>query len=156
MNNINKFLKINILESFILQNNFTLYHFLNSKKIREVLINKILSKNISYKSYKILNIIHIQNSFIVEIELNIYTTSIIRFESIQNILIFCLYLNKNKEKYFENINININLYFLDNYFYLIIENQDIYNIFFSDFEFIKYTPLIHSKITENGLKLSSQ
>lgn len=155
MNIINKFLKINILENFILQNNFTLYHFLNSKQIRETLINKILSQNISYKSFKILNIIHIHETFIIEIELNIYTTSIIRFESIQNILIFCLYLNKNKEKYFENNSTNINLYFLDNYFYLIIENQDIYNINFSDFEFIKYSPLIHSKIIENGFKLSS-
>lgn len=157
MNIITNYFKLNICVDFLENNNITIQDFLKDKTLRKQIISALLNENFTYKDYTILNIILFQNSFIVELEINQFNTSIIRFSSLKDALSFCLYIHKNEENNnknnTENIN-NLSLYFLNNFYYLIIENQNTYNIKYSDFEFIKYSPLIHSKILESGFKLS--
>lgn len=157
MDIITNYFKLNICVDFLENNNITIQDFLKDKTLREEIVSTLLNENFTYKDYTILNIILIQNSFIVELEINQFNTSIIRFSSLKEALSFCLYIHKSKETNAENNTKNINnlsLYLLNNFYYLIIENQNTYNIKYSDFEFMKYSPLIHSKILESGFKLS--
>lgn len=157
MNVITNYFKLNICVDFLENNNITIHNFFKDNSLREQIISTLLNEYFTYKDYTILNIIFIQNSFVVELEINQFNISIIRFSSLKDALSFCLYIDKNKElnnqNKTENID-NLSLYFLNNFYYLIIENQNTYNIKYSDFEFIKYSPLIHSKILESGFKLS--
>lgn len=157
MDIITNYFKLNICVDLLENNNITIQDFLKDKTLRKQIISALLNENFTYKDYTILNIILIQNSFIVELEINQFNTSIIRFSSLKEALSFCLYIHKSKENNEKNNTKNINnlsLYLLNNFYYLIIENQNTYNIKYSDFEFMKYSPLIHSKILESGFKLS--
>lgn len=157
MDIITNYFKLNISVDFLENNNITIQDFLKDKSLREQIISTLLSENFTYKDYTILNIILIQNSFIIEIEIKQFNTSIIRFSSLKEALSFCLYIHRNKEINNKNTSEsidNLSLYLLNNFYYLIIENQNTYNIKYSDFEFMKYSPLIHSKILESGFKLS--
>lgn len=149
MNTINKIFKLNIYNTYLSSKGLNAYIFFKSNSIRTQIITSLLEENISFKSFEILNIIYLNDTFIIELKLELFCTSIIKFDTLQNALSFCLYIQKN-----ESSTQTISLYLLNNIFYLIIDNTETYNIKFSDFDCIKYSPLIHSKIVENGFKLS--
>ena len=150
MNTTIKFLKINISLDYLNKNNILLLDFFKSKNIRNNIINHLLDDSLSFKGFNILNIIYTNDIFIIDLKVEIFCTSIIKFDCLQNALSFCLYIKNNDLE-----ESSLSLYLLNNFFYLIIENQNSYNIKLSDFETIKYSPLIYSTITENGFKLST-
>ena len=157
MNITKNYFKLNICTEYLENNGIKSDFFYKYNDLRNEIISTILKDNLTFKSYNILNIIFKNNSFIIELEIEQFNTSIIKFNSFKNALSFCLYIDKNikiKEDIKNKKTHNLSLYYLNNFYYLIIENTSTYDIKYSDFEFIKYSPLIHSKILESGFKLS--
>ena len=159
MDVIIKNIRLNIHTNYIKKCYLEEKDFFKSSTIRNIIISSILDNNISYKSYIINNVFYIDNTFFVDITIEVYLTKILKFLSIKDALNFCVYFDS------EQINNTYTLYKLENSFYLIInpkiniKNNDYFfyssTIKSSDFNEIKYTPLIYSTITQNGFKLST-
>lgn len=159
MNVFTKNIRLNIHINYIKRCNLCEKDFFKSNSIRNIIISGILDNNISYKSYKINNIFYFNNTFFIDINIEIYLTKILEFTSIHDALNFCIYFDStlNKNTY--------TLYKLNNLFYLIIKPENnikendlfinSFNIKSSDFNQIKFTPLIYSTITQNGFKVST-
>ena len=159
MDIITKNIRLNISINYIEKCNLKVRDFFKSDIIRNIIISSILDNNISYKTYIINNVFYMNNTFFIDITIEVYLTKIIKFLSINDALNFCLYFDS------EHINNTYDLYKLKDDFYLIIkpkiniQNDDYFfnasTIKSSDFNIIKYTPLIYSTITQNGFKVST-
>lgn len=159
MNILEKNIKLNINISYLEKNNLNIKKFLNSANLRNQIINNILDENLNYKSFIINNIIFLNKEFVIDITISIYLTTILEFKSLNETLLFCTYLQDNiitDNNTFQNLS----LYYFNNNYYLIIENNiniikdkniNTYNIKSSDFNTIKFTPLIYSIITQKRI-----
>lgn len=159
MDVITKNIRLNINVNYIKKCNLEVKDFFKSNIIRNIIISSILDNNISYKTYIINNIFYIDNTFFIDITIEVFLTKILKFLSINDALNFCIYFDS------EQVNNTYALYELENNYYLIIkpktniQNDDYFfntsTIKSSDFNQIKYTPLIYSTITQNGFKVST-
>ena len=152
MDKIFKKITINIEFSYFKHEPKKINLFFASSAFRNFTLSLILKENVNYKEFKILNILYLNQSFSVILEVQLYTTIILKFSSYINLYNFLLYIQNNNHNS-SNISADYSIYLINSIYYLILQNYTEFNIKLSDFNTIKYSPLIHSKIVEIGKKL---